>query len=271
MSFLTEREINVIGIQRTGQHAITSWLIGHYDHVCYKNNMSQAGCPARKEQGIQPPYWYFTPSLSDDWEVSEDQAIREDHTVILGTELTKLSFGLNPNLEAQRDKIAQSMGYEQFSRFRHYVLVIRNPYNHYASILNWSRNRQLSPVSHFKKMWKKMANECLYCTDEFPFSKIVIPYDTWFSSRDFREEVAKKLDLELNDRRLNTVMKIGVGKSWGSSFDGMKKNEKAQDMDVLKRWVKVRNDPRFSELLEDDEIARLSGCFGWERPECVEA
>jgi hypothetical protein len=271
MTYLTNTEINVIGIQRTGQHAITSWLIGHYDYVCYKNNMSQSGVPKRKEHGIQPPYWYFMPKVSDDWEVSDDPFIREDHTVILGTELTKLGFGLNPRLDNQKQEIARSMGYDHFSKSKHYILVIRNPYNHYASILNWSRNRQLSPVNHFKRMWKKMANECLSCTDEFPFRKTVVPYDMWFSSKEFRGDLASQLDLELNDRRLNTVMKIGVGKSWGSSFDGMKKNQKAQDMDVLKRWVTVRNDPRFRELLEDDEIARLAGCWGWERPVCVEA
>jgi len=52
MTYLTDREIHVIGIQRTGQHAITSWILGHFDKVCYKNSMSQLGM--RNGHGVQP-------------------------------------------------------------------------------------------------------------------------------------------------------------------------------------------------------------------------
>ena len=267
MTYLTDREIHVIGIQRTGQHAVTSWIIGHFDHVCYKNNMSQKGMRRGAKHGIQPPYWYFMPSVCDEWSVSDIPDIQEDNIVVLGTEFTKYEVGLNPKISTQREEMAARCGYDGFSRRQDYVLVIRNPYNHYASVLNWSRNKQLSPVKNFSKMWIAMAHECLGNTDCIPDPKIIVCYDDWFSSEEYRRDhVARQLDIELNDMRLNTVMKVGINKSWGSSFDGMKKKDSAQSMDVLNRWKTIKDDPRFIELCQNDELTELADEFGWSKP-----
>lgn len=54
---------NVLGVQRTGQHAVISWIIGHFEKVAFKNNMSYSDNPKR---GLVPPFWYFTPSIKDE-------------------------------------------------------------------------------------------------------------------------------------------------------------------------------------------------------------
>jgi len=264
--YLTNREIHVIGIQRTGQHAITSWLIGHFESVCYKNHMSQKGSK-KTSIGIEPPFWYFSPSERDSWEVDTSELILPNQeAIILGTELINCEIGLNPNLSKQKLDIAKRSGFEKFSKKQNHILVIRNPYNHYASVLKWRRNKILSPYSTFSSSWIDMARECLGETNLIQGPKTVVNYDLWFSSQDERKRIANELELNFTDRRLNIVMKIGVGKLWGSSFDGMHKKHEAQDMNVLERWKRVAQDERFIRLLNNESVCDLAKKFGWEKP-----
>jgi len=264
MKYLTDREIHVVGVQRTGQHAITSWLIGHFNAAIYKNCMSQLGRKKGKMIGVESPFWLFIPSIQNERYVIEELHANSD-AIILGTEFTVFDIGLNPKIPQQKQKICKKLGANEFSKRRDNLLVIRNPYNHYASVLKWGKNRLLSSPNSFSKTWVKMAKECLNHTNNFD-EKIVVKYDDWFSSVDERILIEEKLDLPRSDSRLNVVMKIGHGNSWGSSFDGMKQKEKAQKMDVLKRWESVKDDPRFIELTKLEELKELSKELGWGIP-----
>jgi len=259
MSNITNREIHVVGIQRTGQHAITSWLIGHFDSVIYKNCMSQKG-DRKGKVGIEPPFWEYSKSE----EISRDLTnLRLDNSaIILGTEFTIYDVGLNSKILKQKEQYCKELNVEQFSEREDYVLVLRNPFNQYASILNWGRNKLLSSPENFSKMWVKMALECSGETENFK-NRTTLIYDDWFEHEDYRRRIEDQLDLPHDDSRLNAVMKIGHGRSWGSSFDGMKSKENAQKMDVLNRWKAVKDDPRFIELCKGRELVQWAEEFGW--------
>ena len=264
MKYLTDREIHVVGVQRTGQHAITSWLIGHFGDVLYKNCMSQPGRKRGRMKGIEPPYWYFKDGEEGYTETSE--FIPTKDAIILGTEFTVYNVGLNPNIEKEKKALCEKFGADEFSKSRVNVLVLRNPYNQYASVLNWGKNRLLSPVKSFSRMWTLMAKECLKETNNICDKKVLV-YDSWFNSPVYRRAIEKRLGIEYdNDSRLNTVMKVGHGRSWGSSFDGMKSKKEAQKMDVLNRWKTVKDDKRFIEFCKDEEVRRLAKEYQWECP-----
>jgi len=261
MNYLVDREIHVIGIQRTGQHAITSWLIGHFDSVFYKNCMSQLG-QQKNVVGIQPPFWSF----SGDDEKRGIKSFEIGHSaLVLGTEFTVFDVGLNPKIPRQKEKLCHKFGADNFSKREDYVLVLRNPYNQYASILNWGKNRLLSPPKSFAKMWTKMAKECAGESNVFENRTTVI-YDDWFEHPEYRRKIEERLDLPQNDDRLNTVMKIGHGRYWGSSFDGMEAKKEAQKMGVLNRWESSKDDDRFIELCKNEELVNWAGEYGWECP-----
>jgi hypothetical protein len=113
-------------------------------------------------------------------------------------------------------------------------------------------------------MWIKMAKECLGETNHFS-EKTVVKYDDWFSSEEYRIKIEEDLDLIRDDSRLNTVMRIGHGRSWGSSFDGMKRKDSAQNMKVLSRWASEIDNPRFIKMSKNKEMIELSQRLGWER------
>ena len=265
MTYLTDREINVIGVQRTGQHAITSWLIGHFDSVCYKNCMSQLGRRKGRSAGVESPFWLFEPKKKEGW-TEVNQIPKDQDAIILGTEFTIFDVGLNPKIPKHKQLICDIHGVDEFSRRQDNILIIRDPYNQYASVLKWGKNKLLSDPKSFSTMWIKTAKECIGETKNF-INKQTIIYDDWFLNSDYRRATERALVLKYNDdSRLNIVMKIGHGRSWGSSFDGMKSNKKAQDMDVLNRWESAKDDDRFIEFCKNEEVRRLSDMYKFKCP-----
>ena len=263
MKYLTNREIHVLGIQRTGQHAVASWLIGHFDKVCYRNSMSQIGEKAKNTKGVEPPWWYFK-SNCETWQVSNDDSIDMGvDAIILGTEITFDKVGLNPRIDEQKRQMAIKCGVNGFSEKQNYVMVIRNPFNHYASVLKWSRNRRLGDPVSFAAAWIAMAKEVLGETNNIPNPKTIVIYDKWFADIEERRKISELLDLKFNDSRLSIVMKIGVDRQYGSSFDGMNK-QNGQEMDVLNRWKCVKDNSNFKALRDNKQIIEYSEKLGFE-------
>ena len=246
--------IHVVGVQRTGQHAIISWLLGHFDKVAFKNHMSPSN---REKWGFAPPFWYFEPKKRDEWEASEDFREGQD-AWILGTELVGPPVQFNEHMATQMDAYGLS-GTQEIIR------IIRNPYNHYASVLNWRRNKLLVSPAKFKRAWMAMAN-AMIDKEQNPMELCYdIIFDKWFEEENYRKKITQLLNLKYSDRRLNTVMKIGVGKAWGSSFDGMTKKNKAQHMHVTERWKKMLDNEHFQQIYNDPEIELKANLIGMEK------
>lgn len=263
MKYLTDREIHVIGVQRTGQHAITSWLIGHFNNVCYRNGMTLRNERKRAYRGLQPPWWYFKTD-KDGWDVSEDIEIRKGmDAIILGTEVTFEDLVMNPMIGQQKKQLEELCEVDQFSRQEDYVLVLRNPFNQFSSVLKWKRNKRLGKERNFSKAWISMAKEILGETHTLPMPKLPVIYDRWFQSEVYRQEISKSLGLDFTDVRLNTVMKIGIGKYYGSSFDRMNKSDRGQEMGVLDRWKEVKDNESFINLTKNEELTEYAKKFGF--------
>jgi len=86
-------------------------------------------------------------------------------------------------------------------------------------------------------IWKQYAKAVL--SEWQPFDNYIgVFYDQWFKSKKYRKEIIEaingnfKWDLKFTDDGIDRVSPIGHG----SSFDNMKFDGKAQDMDVLNRW-----------------------------------
>jgi len=254
--FLLDNEIHVYGIQRTGQHAIISWLIGHFDEVGFKNCMTSVD--EKNLVGIEPPFWYFQRGKFD-W--VETQDFRKVKNFILGTEFSKGTLALNPNLNKNKFRILSNFKENQFSKKRHNIMVIRDPYNHYASVLNWKFASRLKHPKNFSSIWIRYAKAFLGEPSCLPVDKVPVVFDHWFKNEDYRKNISEKLGLDFSDERLNIVMKIGYRKSWGSSFDSMKLKEEAQKMKVLDRSKDIPKDKKsyYKELCKNKEVKKLWG------------
>jgi len=259
MKYFTDREIHVCGVQRTGQHAIVIWLIGHFNNVCFRNSIPPKYDIRGKVRLVTPPWAYFDIKERDfKWEtIKKESYIRPNQdAIIFGTEYIYPRLELNDDIECFKKKMVKKYKVDAFSRRQDYVMVIRSPWNHLASVLGWKTRWYLKKKERFIACWNVAAEEYLGITDVLPKPKTFVNFDKWFAEKKYRKKISKQLGLNFSDDGLNIVMPMGWGKK-GSSFDTMKYNGTAQKMPVLDRWKEYENNTvEFTDVLKMDEKLR---------------
>jgi len=140
------------------------------------------------------------------------------------------------------------------SRERYDVLIVRDPFNFFASRLKAGAVLTgIDNVDDVKNLWKDYAKEYLGETNFLSHNKIIINFNQWFSSSQYRKLLADRLRLDFTDRGLEAVRHS----SW-SSFDGSKFDGKAQEMPVLQRWKKFSDHSSYKNIFYDKELLDLS-------------
>lgn len=141
------------------------------------------------------------------------------------------------------------------------LVVIRDPYNWLASRL---KGEGLYYVFTEKTIPRyKLLIE--YATNNPPPNVVCVNYNEWFSNKDYRKEIIESCGLTFTDKGINSLSKWGGG----SSFDLKKYKGKAQEMKVLERWKKMKNNEKYRHILlekhpELQEIALK--IFGMSKP-----
>jgi hypothetical protein len=80
-----------------------------------------------------------------------------------------------------------------------------------------------------------------------------ISYDRWFASPAYRAEIAQRLSLPYKKGGIDAVRPFkGTDYSGCSAFDRDRYNGRAQEMRVLERWKRYRDDDLFHEILEQN-------------------
>ena len=258
MKYFTDREIHVCGVQRTGQHAITTWLIGHFNQACFKNAISPEKDIRSNKIPIGPPWRYFNVlnGFKMTFENKEPLMRPGQDAVIFGTEYLTPVLRLSKEIEKFKKKMVKKYKVDAFSCRQDYVLVIRSPWNHLASVLSWRRRWFLKKKERFIACWNASAREHLGITNILPQPKVLVKFDNWFVDKKYRKSISKKLGLPFSDLGLNRVMPIGRGRK-GSSFDNLKHKKSAQKMKVLDRWKEHKDNPvEFTNVLKMNEELR---------------
>jgi len=284
MKFLTDYEIHIFGMNRCGQHAILSWMLGMFEDVLFKNNMGAAEFKVDPVSMRPWPFYHYEnygeKTSRKKWEVFAPGF--EPNAIILGTENAYIDkFATNYNSIFNRKKIPEilrksnenGLEVDAFSKHRIFISVIRSPHNHAASCLKWrGLNHFINKSENFIPLWKSYAKEHLGITDYLPEIAITLDYDKWFLDDNYRRELFDQmnLDVEYSEKNLNKV--LGFGK--GSSFNRQASNGKANRMKVLNRWEywmkEVSRDnlkfQRYLEMLNDDELQDFSKQIYGEMP-----
>lgn len=236
--FTNDLNVILFGMRRSGQHAIINWLAGHFDEpVWFVNDVVNFSDP-REGRGEQraakhPIYVENATSFADMWGEPKKVLFQsyEDHSLI----------GLN---DAANEKVVGR------SRKTVFVIVIRDPYNMFASRLR--KDGPLYACSPLAiAMWKQYAREATGIT-EFRPGAVCVNYNRWFKEPQYRRELEAILGLGESDEWMDRV--TGVG----SSFSHLEMDGKAHEMDVFERWKSVSDSPFFRQLMLDVELACLS-------------
>ncbi|MDY7004753.1 MAG: hypothetical protein SWX82_12555 [Cyanobacteriota bacterium] len=246
---VNQKEIRVLGMRRTGNHAIINWIQNqHTGKVEFWNDLKVDRNVYRQNyENLRENYPF----------VKKDCFIRnyEDYTL---QEITNWIF------ESKHDLYFGKSG------TKYDVLIIRDPFNLFASRLKkrlqMEKNNQLTenykfdflsvrdPHQTLADLWINYAKEYLGETNYLKHNKICINYNQWFADVEYRRQIADKLQMEFSDTGIDKVTSFGGG----SSFEGKQFDGKATSMDVLNRWQKVADNPRYRELFNNQKILKYS-------------
>ena len=245
---INDVEIRVLGMRRSGNHPIINWLASHYKgRVCFLNNCKPGLNPFSNFAGDSIKFIKNYPINLD----KEGKGKFSKKKCLIHSYEDKFPKDVfnNKDFEKNHDKWLGK------SKKCYNVLILRDPFNLFASRLFFClHNKKNIEKSRNIHLWKEHAKEYLGITNFIKENKIVINYNLWFLSKDYRKEIAKKFGLRLNDEKIFDVPAYGKG----SSFEWRKFDRKANKMKVLERWKIMASNKFYRPVLEDEELKKLS-------------
>lgn len=244
---INQKEIRVIGLRRTGNHALINWIAQQQNGVVWcLNNLPVDENPYRHR--------YEYPEKSDPlWQVERLLPEAQGHftakdCLIYSYEDYPLESIVSKKYEKKHDM------YVGKSLKRYDLLIIRDPFNLIASRLKSGKIDVKTETKDMVDLWIDYAKEFLGETEYLNQSKICLNYNEWFQNVEYRKEIANQLELEFSDRGKDEVSYHGGG----SSFDRRKLEGKATQMDVLNRWKHFCDDPNYRQLLNNQQLIEYS-------------
>lgn len=257
MEIVNDNELAVVGLQRCGQHALIHWILAQAPgRRVFLNDVRPRANPFLHFSGNE----YETRGYFGRFNLRAEQAGRL-------TRKAWLVYNYEDELPGQpftHDFEAQRENWLGRSARRLSLLLLRDPYNFFASRLRWGRSpsagwskrplRSEHACAELVALWKAHAREYLGDTRLLPAERVVVSYNRWTGEAVYRRELCDKLGLRFSDRGRRHVPDYGPG----SSFDGRRFHWRAQRMQVLERYRHFLDDPFYRAIFEDAELRALS-------------
>lgn len=233
-------------MSRSGNHAVINWILSQATgRTCFINcaepkfNPFATARPLDDGRSVLANYADFDLAAERRGEFSaKDLLIYSHEDCFLGT-MARGAF------EQQHDAMVGP------SRRRADVLILRDPYNLFASRLHGGFGDVSNSIA--MRIWKQHAREFTGEKRYLKQRRVLISYNRWASDRAYRRRVAADLGIEFGDDSIAEVPAAGNG----SSFDGRRYHGSATRMKILERWKHFAEDRAFAALF-DREVRELS-------------
>ncbi len=262
---VNQREIRVIGLRRSGNHAVINWIGKQAKgNSIFINHVKPLENPYRNQYESQLNLQRAIEKDADwkyrdlDWWRQERKGNFSDKCcLIYSYEDQELERVAHPTFERMRE-VYLGKSQHQFD-----VIVMRDPFNLFASRLqtkpreegpNFDMLEIYSKRYSLPELWVAYAKEVLGETSFLGGKKIFINYSRWFLEEDYRRQIAAELGLGFSDAGLNDISKAGRG----SSFDGDRFAGEAYRMDVLNRWRSYAENSAYLRLLKTEGVIEYS-------------
>lgn len=250
--FVNETEIRVVGMSRSGNHAIINWILAQAPgRTCFLNCAEPGHNPFATARPRTPelPGWR-APYDGFDFEAERAGRLSRKDLLVHSYEDTFLGPFRKPEHEARHDEWVGR------SARRIDLLILRDPRNLFASRLasgyGWLDDELVT------RIWAQHAREFLGLRRNLRQERLMVSYNEWVASRSYRQRVAEALGLEFDDRAAHKV----PAAAGGSSFDGTAYDGRAEQMPVLQRWHSFLGEPRFQRMLTPDLLQLSDRIFG---------
>ena len=279
--------LRILGLQRSGNHAVIRWLISQFPdkNTIFLNNVKHGDY-----NPILTCDLLEINSIKTTVEESNIKQLRKKLLVYSYEDETKkmananfISSVFNPDFEKNKNKYIGDSCHE-FN-----VVIIRDPFNFFSSRLK--KLHQLtgsSCINTIKSNWLNVAELALGDIKLKHVNNpiIIINYNEWFNNKDYRRYISKKLNGKFSDQSLAQVTKEGGGSSFNGTeytqmtfklfwakkaqllhsqtYKNITKNFKklfaqgGQNMKVLERWHTMVNDEIYRDIFSETELIKSS-------------
>lgn len=279
-------EVRAYGLMRSGNHAIIEWIQNQFagEITCFLNNV---------KHGDHDPYNSYEQRVL----TGIDDQIDTETLRNTKKRLLIYSYEDRHELEAENKTFHESVFQPEFEKKRLFylgasehqfdILIIRDPFNFFASRLKLIRDRGpqggVRDLSLIRKNWKALASEAIKLTHTPQPRKIVANFNRWVTDLAYRQSLSRSLMGTFTDASMRNTPEYGGGSSfqdsdklttrmimahWRKLFDIKRytafgrywkrftvpdKKEK-----VLERWKHLAEDHKFCTLFFDEELLELS-------------
>ncbi|WP_323718695.1 alpha/beta fold hydrolase [Paracoccus aminovorans] len=234
-------EIQLFGLQRSGNHAVIAWILQQFDEpTVFLNNVAHFSDPYLNWRS-GPVAGMEQISKLNSGRIEELRA-RQKHLLVYSYENLKLSeLAWRPLVPDPEQQIGRS-------RHIRRVLLLRDFFNWVASRIRLMEYRQqdisatVANLNPTINLWLGYVREFLGETDYLGAEDVVrISYPRWIGDREYRAYLLGRMSLPLSNNDNDKVPDVGGG----SSFDKTSFTGAASNMRIGERWHYLR-DARFS-------------------------
>lgn len=241
-----EKEYRVVGMSRSGNHAIINWILkqtrGRY---CFLNCVEPKTNPFESARPMSDGRSIETNIETLDIDAERAGRWSEKDLLLYSYEDCFLGMIASPRYERRRDAMVGRSGR------RRDILILRDPFNLFAS----RRKKGGAHISDQTAMriWKQHARQFLKMRRYLPSDTITINYNAWAGDVAYRRRLAADLDITFSDAAFDDIPSC----NGGSSFDGRRFDGRASEMRVYERWRHFANDEAYWSIF-DSEVIDLS-------------
>ncbi|MGB7785066.1 MAG: hypothetical protein WBL27_03095 [Salinimicrobium sp.] len=256
-----QREIRFTGLSRSGNHAIINWVIKQLNgSYCFLNCTEPKHNPYLSARPLNRAGDVLETNIGDlDLQAEQQGNFSKKSHLLYSHEdcflgpLHHKVFRTNHNSWVGKS--------EKFND----VLILRDPFNLFASriksglIAGHYTHHGARPISliTLRRIYKQHARAFLGDRN-FLRNKILINYNLWASSAEYRRQLAQELEINFSDEGFEEVAQV----AGGSSFDGIKLSGKASSMKLHSRWESYAEKEHFWDLFDDELVELSSRIFG---------
>jgi hypothetical protein len=245
-SHVNQRELRIVGMSRSGNHAIINWIMQQATGgVCFLNCVEPKTNPFRTARPMADGKRMRTRGIRTSLTKEARGDFAPKDWLLYSHEDCFLGMVVHEDFERNHDR------YVGRSAHRTDVLILRDPFNLFASRLK-AQYSEVTPTTAVR-IWKQHAREFSGCRRYLTAGRVAISFNSWVVDREYRRHIADRLGLDFTDAGVDDVAETGGG----SSFDGVDYDGRASQMKVLHRWEHCRDSEEYLQLL-DTQVVELS-------------
>ena len=251
MNRVNGTELRLIGMSRSGNHALIHWITSQLrGSYCFLNCCEGKSNPFESARAIDDGRRAVTNIPNLEIEREQRGELTDKDWLLFSHEDNFLANACSSLFEDNHDHWIGA------SSRRIDLLLLRDPFNLFASRMAHDLASITSSVA--ARIWKQHARQFVRGPRALRHEPVLVRYDRWVRELDYRRALAERLGIGFTDAGINDVPAV----AGGSTFDGRAYHGDAREMRVFDRWRRMIARPEYRALFDDELIELAVEIFG---------